>query len=561
MQDEKTGAGPDEGKSYKVELNGVKFKARWGDHVENYLDVAPHKGKLPPLGVIINNRLAGLMRRITCNCKVRTVDYGSKEGAYIYRRTACFILYTAAKRLFPKAEVVIGQSIHRGYFFDLPGKKVTPKVVASLGGEMRRIVKENLRIAFKRVFVDEAIEIFRALGRKDKAVWISQIPREHVWMAELLGFHDLLHGPLAPSTGPILNFSLEPYRHGFILRFPNIDGSRPGPPKSRQKKLFDTFLKTRREHELLGVRNVSQLIDECVHGNVEVLIEASEALFKKRILKLSDRIEARKDDVRVILIAGPSASGKSSCARRRGTFLRILGIKPVNLSMDDYYVERDKTPRHRDGTYNLEHIEALDLPLFNDHLSSLIAGREVESPVFDFTVGRRDPARTIRRVVGENEVLLIEGIHALNDRLHQEVPRKNKFKIFVSALTQLSIDQHNRIFTSDTRLLRRIVRDRLFRGYSAAETINNWASVRSGEVKWIFPFQDSADASFNSAHIYEHAVLKPYAERFLLEIPPDNPAYVEASRLYEFIELFLPIFPEEVPRDSVLREFIGGGTN
>ena len=546
------------GRSYSVVFNGEKFRAKTGDRFENYLYQAPHKGEMKPLGVIANNKLVGLARRITSDCAAHSIDYASKEGAFIYRRTACLILYAAVRNLYPHAEVVIGQAIRGGYFFELKGMKLGGEVVESVEESMKSLVEQNIRIEFMRVYVDEAVQILDAMGHEEKKKWVLQVPRDYLWLVELNGFYDILRGPLAPSTGAIKNFSVESYKHGFVLRFPRADGSYPSPAKKDQNLLFDAFQRAREDNRILGVSNVAQLTDISIGGSVTGLVRSAEALFIKRILAIADEIVRRSQDVRVVLIAGPSSSGKTTFSKRLGVFLRIQGLKPVNLSLDNYYVDRKDTPLHPDGSYNFEALEALDLDLFNEHLVRLTEGEKIECPVYDFVEGRRDPHKKVELSVGPGEVLLIEGIHALNDRLHEKVPRKSKYKIFVSALTQLCIDQHNRIFTSDTRLIRRIVRDRLFRGYSATDTINGWASVRSGEDRYIFPFQESADVMFNSALVYEHAVLKPYAKRFLLEVSQESTAYVEAYRLYKFMDLFLPIFPEEVPRDSVLREFIGG---
>ncbi|MBZ0270836.1 nucleoside kinase [bacterium] len=547
-----------EARLFDVTLNGVRFKARRGDRIENYLHMAPHPGKLAPLGAIMNNRLESLARTISGNATARTVDYGTKEGAFIYRRTCCLILYAAVRRLWPEAEVHTGQSIHHGYFFELSGKKATPAIVRKIGAEMERIVADNVRIETRPVYADEAVEILTAMGHMEKVRYVTQMPRSRLSIVELLGFFDLLRGPIATATGSIRGFSVEPFRHGFIVRFPLRNGKPAPPPEREQAKLFDTMVQTRREDEILGVSNVPQLIDACVSGQINQVIEGAEALFKKRIVEASALIEKERKRVRVILIAGPSSSGKTTFSRRLATYLRILGIRPVTLSMDNYYVNRELTPKHPDGSYDFEHIEALDIPLFNEHLKRLIDGQDVESPIFDFLSGQRVGTRTIPLRLESDQVLIMEGIHALNDRLHELVPAERKYKVFVSALTQLMIDQHNRVFTSDTRLVRRIVRDRLYRGYSAAQTIHTWASVRAGEERYIFPFQEDADLMFNTALVYEHAVLTTYAKRFLLEVPQDDPAWVEAHRLYEFLDLFLSIFPEEVPRDSVLREFIGG---
>ncbi|MCB1153150.1 nucleoside kinase [bacterium] len=547
--------------NHVLTLNGVTLQV---PHQTRYFDIlpqAPHKGPLPPLGVIVGNRLSGLFRGITSDAEGHSVDYTSKQGAFIYRRTACEILYAATRETHPEASLMIGPSLHGGYFFEVLGAEATPEFVQQISDRMHQIVEEDHELSFGRVFVDQAVELLHRMGADGKARWVSQIPRGYIWMSRLLDFYDILRGPLAPRTGAIRNFRVEPYRHGLLLRFPRRDGSeRPPVREENGNLLFDTMQLVRRDHEILGVHNVADMIDQCVHGQVGELIRSSEALFERHIVRIADMINDRRDRVRIVLIAGPTASGKTTFAKRLATFLRVLGIHPVTISMDNYYVDRVDTPKHPDGRYNFEIVEALDIDLFNDHLRRLAAGEVIESPIYDFMAGARNPHKTNRMRLRPNSVLVVEGLHALNDRLHSLVPPEAKFKIFVSALTQLAIDQHNRIFTSDTRLIRRIVRDRMFRGYNAAKTIHTWPSVQQGESQCIFPFQDSADVMFNSAHVYEQAVLNPYLKRFLLEVRPSDPAYCEASRLYEFIDLFIPVFPEEVPRDSVLREFIGGST-
>lgn len=550
----------DDGRSCRVVLNGVTLEAKRNSRLDALLEKAPHPGPLPPLGVIVNNRLTGLSRRVTSDCVARTVDYGSKEGAFIFRRTASLILFTAVHELFPDAQVEIGQSIHGGYFLELRNRPVTPDFVGAVVTRMREIVEGREKFGFRRLFVDEVVEILDRMKFDDKRRWVSQTPRGYLWMAELRGFYDILRGPLAPETTHIVNWSLEAYRHGFILRFPKTNGAPPSPIKHDRPLLFSTFNRVRKDNELLGVRNVVDLTDVCVRGETDQLVSASEALFEKRIMEVSEEIESRRERVKIIFISGPTSSGKTTFSKKLGVFLRTMGIRPVTLSMDNYYVNRVDTPKHPDGSYNFEAPEALDIELFNDHLERLTNGETVEGPIYDFREGIRHPSKRSSMLLGENQMLLIEGLHALNHRLHERIPRNAKFLVFVSALAQLAIDQHNRIFTSDTRLLRRIVRDRKFRGYSAAETIRTWPSVRAGEENYIYPFQEDADVMVNSALVYEHGVLAPYAKRYLLEVSPDLEAYIEAIRLYEFADLFLPIFPEEVPRDSVLREFIGGSS-
>jgi uridine kinase len=376
-------------------------------------------------------------------------------------------------------------------------------------------------------------------------------------MAKLADRYTLPYGPLAQRTGDIHHFSVISYEDGMVLRFPDRDG-RPVRRLSPQPRLFGAFRESQSWNELIGIANLAQLNRRLMKGWAGDLIRLAEGLHEKKIVEVADLIASRRKDVRLILLSGPSSSGKTTTSKRLGIQLHVNGIEPVTISLDNYYRDPDSTPRHPDGTLDFEHLEALDLPLLQDHLRRLIAGEQVDTPVFDFRAHRRRTDKTLSMQLQPSQVLVMEGIHALNPAVSQSVPRAAKFKLFVSALTQLTIDEHNRIFTSDTRLMRRIVRDRLFRAHNADETIKMWDSVRQGEQRWIFPFQEDADVLFNSALIYEQAVMTTYARRFLPEVPRESPSFVEADRLRQFIDLFIPILPEEVPPTSVLREFIGG---
>jgi uridine kinase len=360
------------------------------------------------------------------------------------------------------------------------------------------------------------------------------------------------------STGAVSCFALSAYQGGIVLHFPRFGGTEPviGRP---QPKLFSTFRETAKWNAVVGCENIAQLNKHCMTGSISRLIKVAEALHERKIVDIADQI-LTGPDARLVLIAGPSASGKTTFSKRLEIQLQVSGVQPVTLSVDNYYVDRRRTPKNPDGTYNFEAVEAIDLDLLGDQIRQLLSGKRVETPVFNFESGRRLKNRTVPMQLAENGVLIMEGIHSLNERLTQGVPRRRKFKIFVSALTQLAIDEHNRIFTSDARLIRRLVRDRLYRGYTAGQTIAGWTSVRAGEEELIFPFQEEADVRFNSALVYEQAVLKPYAERFLMEVPRGGEAFPEATRLYQFLQYFIPILPEEVPHTSVLREFIGGST-
>jgi uridine kinase len=355
----------------------------------------------------------------------------------------------------------------------------------------------------------------------------------------------------------VRGFSVVPYEDGLLLRFPR-DGE-PAPALGPQPKLFATYRETREWNEAIGVANVGALNRVCLSGEIAEVIRIAEGFHEKKLAAIADAIAARRGEARAVLVAGPSASGKTTFIKRLDIQLRVNGLRPIGLSLDNYFIDRERTPHGADGKPDYEALAALDLDLFNEHLLALLEGRAVEVPQYDFVLGRRagrERWRTLR--LAADELLQIEGIHALNPRLTAAVPESAKYRVFISALTQLTLDDHNRIFTSDARLLRRIVRDRLFRGHDTTHSLEMWGAVRKGEARGIFPFQEQADVMFNSALLYEPAVLRVYAERFLLEVPREHPTYTEAFRLLKFLQWFVPVFEHDVPSTSILREFIGG---
>ncbi|MFH0800749.1 MAG: nucleoside kinase [Pseudomonadota bacterium] len=540
----------------KVQINGKNLTVGADVDVEELLPRAPHRGPFPPIGAIINNHLDGLYRRIKGNADVETVDFSMREGMDIYRRTASTVFYAALADAAPGTRVTVGQSISNGYFFEIHGREVDSDFISMLEQRMREIVAANLPLEPEWIAVEEAVEILKKHGMPDSVKLIRQSRRPEIPLISLCKYRGYAHGAVASRTGLVDIFRLHPYEHGIVLDFPDergklADAIRPQP------KLFSTYLESKRWNELVGIQNVADLNERCTVGSAVELVQVAEALHEKRIGAIADEIAARKN-TRLVLIAGPSGSGKTTFSKRLSVQLKIHGIEPVMISMDNYYLDRDDTPKHPDGSFDFECLGALDVALFNDHMHRLMHGEEVSIPRYSFPMGRRDPARTKKMNLRKDQILMTEGIHGLNEALTPMIPTENKFKIYVSALTQLCLDDHNRIFTTDTRLCRRIMRDRLFRNTTAADTIAGWPSVRAGENKYIFPFQEDADVIFNSALSYEHALLKPYAERFLAEVPRENPAFVEAGRLARFFSLFLPILTIEVPHTSILREFIGG---
>lgn len=540
-----------------IQLNGTAIRVPSGTTIREMLTQAPHPGAAPAIGAVVDTRMSGLNRAIRHNAVIRTIDTTTREGMEIYRRTANMLFYAAIAESFPKGKVEIGQSFDEGYYFEVHGFDAVPETVARLETTMRRFVAERIPLDPVWIPIEEAIQIFDRAGRPDRVLLLRQMRRSEVPLLSIAQYNGYIHGPVAPNTEMIDRFKLHVHAGGLILEFPNRQGELARVIQPRPK-LFAVYQEAKQWHTLMKVANVAQL-NELAHRNViSDIIKVAEALHEKKIAAIADEI-AKRRDVRFVFIAGPSSSGKTTFTKRLAIQLQVNGIRPVAISIDNYYIDRNNSPRHPDGSFNFEAIEALDLPLLNRQLKQLMTGHAVNAPIYDFPRGQRSD-QTYPLQLAADQVALIEGIHGLNERLSSSIPADHKFKIYVSALTQLCIDDHNRIFTSDSRLIRRLVRDRLFRGADVAETLLGWPSVREGETNYIFPFQEDADVMFDSSLCYEQAVMKTYAERFLAEVPQGHPAYVEALRLYRFLDLFVPILPQEVPHNSILREFMGGSS-
>ncbi len=544
-----------------VSFAGERRRIASGTTVEDFL--AHFYGAVPRdvLAALVNRRLVMLdfpLRGFQVD--LEAVRASSREGEAVARQSACIVLLEAARELYPEARLVVGQSLGGGYFFSWHSTEVlTPPIVASLERRMHEICKEDRRFERHRATVEEAEARFRASGDESKLALLATHRSSSVAVVSCGAFLDIPHGAVAPSTGRVRGFALVPYEDGLLLRFGRNSDPAHLPPLQPQPKLFAAYRETRRWNEVLGVANVGSLNRMCLSGEVSELIRIAEGFHEKKIAAIADAVSAQARRVRLVLVAGPSSAGKTTFIRRLAIQLRVDGIHPVGVSLDNYFLDRDRTPVGTDGKPDYEALEALDLPLFNSHLASLLAGEEVEVPRYDFVRGRRaEHDHWTRQQLHPDQVLLVEGIHALDHRLTESVPEAAKYRVFISALTQLTLDDHNRIFTSDGRLLRRIVRDRLFRGHPTTRTLEMWGAVRRGEARGIFPFQEEADVIFNSALVYEPAVLRVYAERFLLEVPREHPAYTEAYRLLKFLGWFVPVSQDDVPQTSILREFIGG---
>ncbi len=543
----------------KVQFQGNTHLVPRGKLLHEFLEEQGGSKQAEFLAAIVNNRLYGRSYPLRSDCKVTPVTRSDRLGWDVYRRSACLVLYEAARRVDPDLSLVLSQTVGDGYYFySKTTESIPEETVRRLFEEMQRLTREDLPFQVRSMSVTEARKLFSEAGQHDKVHLLSTHWEPKVRVVWCGGFFDLFHTPVAYSTGALSRFRLEPYEPGMVLRFPRRGYNDIQGELVHQPKLFATYQEARQWNQILGVSSIGELNELNLSGDIDGLVLASEGLHEKKIASIADEIHAKRDQVRIVLIAGPSSSGKTTFSKRLGVQLRVNGIRPVTLSTDDFFVERSRTPRDEKGKLDFENIDALDLDLLGEVLDGLMQGREVATPVFDFQAGKPKPKEQWRRLkLADDQVLVIEGIHGLNDRLTASVPPAAKFKIYISALTQICIDDHNRIFTSDTRLLRRIVRDRRYRGYSAMDTITRWPSVRRGENRNIFPYQEQADVMFNSALVYEHAVIKPFAERYLLEVPQDHPAFSEAYRLLRFLRLILPVFRDSVPPNSILREFVG----
>lgn len=541
-----------------VRVRGQEFRPSRGTRVKTFLRHFLPEVASEALGAVISGRLVDLEAPIAADCNLVPVTYASREGARIYRATLTVLLAEAVARRFPGAQVQVGQSFGDAVYFDvLKEPSLSPAEVDLLEADIRKMVVQKEPLAVMRVPKAQAVEELLACGATASAHLLRTSRRSFVPLIATRSRMHLWFQPVLPTAEGIRNFALRPFAGGLVLCLPPA-GRPEDPPESMRgaEGLFPVYRETRLWNARVGISTVPDLNDAVLSGAIGEVIRVAEAQHERKLVMLADEILGRRN-CRLVTVAGPSSSGKTTFVKRLRMQLMAAGLRPKELNLDNYYVDRERTPVGPDGQPDFECIEAIDLPLLNEHLLALMRGQEVGTPRYNFQKGRRED-RTTPLSLGPDEVLLIEGIHGLNDRLTEAVPREQKYRIYVSAMTQLVIDDENRLFTSDARLIRRIVRDRFFRGYSASQTLAMWPKVRAGEERWIFPFQPLADAVFNSTLVYEPAVLKVFAERFLLEVEEQDPAHVDAVRLLEFLDLFVPVFAEDVPATSILREFVGG---
>ena len=511
--------------------------------------------------VFVDNKLQELPKLLTKDCTLRFVTTKDAAGIKTYQRSMSFML---VKAVYDAAghenvdKVRIDFSVSKGYYCIVDGKqKVDQAFLDEVKKRMQKMVDEKMPIEKETIHIDEAIRLFKKHGMTDKEKLFRYRRVSHVNIYRMNQFEDYYYGYMVPDAGYLKYFELYLYDEGFVLQMPTQQDPKSVPPFEPQNKLFQVLKESTNWGHMLDLDTVGDLNDQITRGDMQEVILVQEAMQEKRIAEIAEMI-AERPEVKFILIAGPSSSGKTTFSHRLSIQLRALGMKPHPIAVDNYFVNRENTPKDENGNYNFECLEAIDVEFFNQQLMELLEGKEVRLPVFNFKTGKREEGNETKKL-GAQDVLVIEGIHCLNDALTYKLAAENKFKIYISALTQLNIDEHNRIPTTDGRLIRRIVRDARTRGTSAQNTIAMWPSVRKGEEKNIFPYQEKADVMFNSALIYELAVLKQYVEPILFGIDQNCPEYVEAKRLLKFLDYFVGISTDHIPTNSLLREFVGGG--
>lgn len=518
----------------------------------------------PVVSAKVNNRSEGLNFRLYNNKDIEFLDLRQSSGMRTYVRSLCFVLYKAVKELYPQGTLRVEHPVSKGYFCNLfIGRPLTLEDATAIKQRMKELIAANLPIQRVECHTTEAIEIFKSQGLNDKVKLLETSDSLYTYYNIMGDTVDFYYGNLLPSTGFIQLWDIVKYYDGLLLRVPNKEQPDRLEEVVKQEKMLDVFKEHLHWNQIMGLNNVGDFNLLSQQGHATDLINVNEALQERKIARIAEEIASRSgadgQGVKLVLISGPSSSGKTTFSKRLSVQLMTCGLRPYPISLDNYFVNREDTPLDANGNYDYESLYALDLQLFNQQLQALLQGEEVELPVFNFTTGRKE-YRGERLRIDKHTILILEGIHALNPELTPEIPDERKFKVYVSALTTISLDNHNWIPTTDNRLLRRIIRDYKYRNYSAQQTINRWPSVRAGEDKWIFPYQENADVMFNSAMLYELAVLRSHAEPILSSVPRNCPEYAEAYRLLKFIRYFTPIQDKEIPPTSLLREFLGGSS-
>ena len=516
-----------------------------------------------PVSAKVNNKVESLDFRVYYNKDVEFLDITSASGMRTYVRSLCFVLVKAVEELYPEGSISLEHPVSKGYYCNLHlDRSIGLDDVMRIKQKMQEIIHADIPYLRMECHTEEVVRLFRQRGMLDKAKLLETSGQLYSYYYRLGDTVDYYYGSLVPSTGYLHLFDLVKYYDGLLLRIPSRNNPNKLEELVKQEKMLEVFQEYHRWNQILGISTVGDFNIACNSGHATDLINVSEALQEKKIAHIADEITHRNENgerVKRVLISGPSSSGKTTFSKRLSIQLMTNGMRPYPISLDDYFVNREDTPLDENGKHDFESLYALDLPFFEKQLKALLAGEEVELPRFNFTTGKREMSGKKLRV-DEHMILILEGIHALNPALTPNIPAANKYKIYVSALTTILLDNHNYIPTTDNRLLRRIIRDYKYRNYSAEETIARWPSVRAGEDKWIFPYQEYADAMFNSALLFELAVLKENVEPVLRKVPNSCPEYSEAHRLLRFLSYFTPVQDKELPPTSLLREFLGGSS-
>ncbi len=538
--------------------DGRVYAGRRGSTLADILKVLPEWDNPPIMGAVVNGELRELTATVEMDARIRLVTMKDDDGARIYRRSITFLLESAFEELFPDLLMTLDHSVSAGGYYCQINRSdpLTTKELERLLKRMQELVEADLPFERQLVPLDEVMAYFESRGLKDKLQLLKYRQKEYLVLYRLGEHRDYHHGYMVPSTGYLKWFDLRSIGDGFVLRFPRRAAPKEISPMPSYPKLLSTFRQYGKWLERLGIESVGALNDVIQAGNIREIVLVSEALHNQQIIDISQQIAERSEDVRVILIAGPSSSGKTTFSKRLSVQLLAQGFSPFPLEMDNYFVDREATPRDAHGNYNFESLGALDTHLLSDHLKRLIRGETVRLPRYDFRDGKRKDGEEVK--LRHDQMIILEGIHGLNPELLPEVEPAKTYRIYASCLTQLNLDRYNRISTTDTRLLRRIVRDARERGYSAQDTIARWESVQLGEKEYIFPFQENADKLFNSALVYELSALRKYVEPLLRQVPYGTKEYVESKRLLAFLEWFQPIETTLIPDNSILLEFLGG---
>ncbi|MEZ0536857.1 nucleoside kinase [Caldicellulosiruptoraceae bacterium PP1] len=535
------------------DLNVIKYFSKGTSVLDNLREISP-QFKYPIIAIKVDNQIKELKYILNRDCKIKFIDLSTEEGMRIYRRSLIFVLIVAVRFYFNQP-LIVQHSLSKGLYCEVENTKLTKDDIEKIKAKMSELIEKDLDFRRIKVKKDEAIKIFEMNGHFDKLRTLIFSDKDEVYLYYCNNYVDYFYGHLAPSTGYLKVFDLIEYEGGLVLLYPDKTHPYELQQFTENKKIFNIFHEYKNWGKILNVSNIGELNQIIYDGKIREFIRISEALHEKKIAYIADEI-TKNDSLKIILISGPSSSGKTTFAHRLSIQLKVNGKNPIYIGLDDYYYE-DKTPLDEEGKPDYESIEAIDVSLFNEHLDKLINGYDVTLPKFDFKNRKRTFDRNVR--LTQNDILIIEGIHGLNNKLTSMIDEEKKYKIYISALTHLNLDKHNRIPTTDYRIIRRIVRDARTRGADAKRTISMWSSVRKGEEKNIFPYQENAHTMFNSALIYELSVLKKYATPLLEKITREDEEFSEAQRLLEFLSFILSIDDErEIPPQSIIREFIGG---